>query len=185
MSQFKVKEAIEIPYFDHDKSLFGTLKNSSKRRKTNPIFYFFRKIFNYLLFYTSFYFPLNSIRIFCNKLRGVRIGKNVYIGMHCTIDNAYPEYIYIEDNVSLAGECMIIAHSNPFYHFHNITSSYVKPTVIKKGAWIGIRSVILPGVVVNQYSIVSAGSIVNEDVPERSVVVGNPAKVISKNLQID
>jgi len=91
--------------------------------------------------------------------------------------------IYIEDDVSLAGECMIIAHSNPYYHFHNVTSSCVKPVMIEKGAWLGVRSIILPGVVVGQYSIVSACSVVNADVIEKSVVSGNPAKIIAKNYQ--
>jgi acetyltransferase-like isoleucine patch superfamily enzyme len=112
------------------------------------------------------------------------VGKNVYIGMQCSIDNAYPEYVYIEDNVSLVGECLVIAHSNPYSHFQNVTPARVSPVIIKQGAWICVRAVILPGVTIGENSIVSAGSVVDSDVPPRSIVAGNPAKILARNLPI-
>ena len=52
--------------------------------------------------------------------------------------------------------------------------------IIKKGAWIGAGASILPGVTVGKYAIVGAGAIVTKDVPDYSVVVGTPAKVVKK-----
>ena len=55
---------------------------------------------------------------------------------------------------------------------------------IKKGAWIGAGVSILPGVTVGKYAIVGAGAIVTKDVPDYSVAVGVPAKVV-KTLDKD
>jgi acetyltransferase-like isoleucine patch superfamily enzyme len=184
MNQFKVKPSITIPYFDHAGGFLQTTANSAKRRGMNPCVFLVKKLKNICLFRISLYCPLNSFRIKCHKWRGVKIGENVYIGMQCSIDNAYPEYIYIEDNVSIAAECLIIAHSNPFSHFKDVTPARVEPVIIKQGAWICVRSLILPGVTIGEKAIVSAGSVVASDVPPRSIASGNPAKIIATNLPI-
>jgi acetyltransferase-like isoleucine patch superfamily enzyme len=51
-----------------------------------------------------------------------------------------------------------------------------KPIVIKNNAWIGASATILPGITVGENSIVGAGSIVTKDVPDNTMVAGNPAK---------
>ncbi len=184
MNKFKIKPSFNIPYFDHFGGFLKTIQNASKRRGVDPLTFLIRKLVNICLFQISFFSPLNSIRIKCHKWRGVNIGKNVYIGTRCSIDNAYPEYVYIEDNVSMASECLIIAHSNPYSHFQNVTPAQVAPVIIKQGAWICVRSLILPGVTIGENAIVSAGSVVDSDVPPCSVVTGNPAKIAARNLPI-
>lgn len=184
MNQFKVKPSVTIPYFDHAGGFLKTIRNSAKRRGMRPWFFLVKKLVNFCLFRISFFCPLNSFRIRCNKWRGVKIGKNVYIGMQCSIDNAYPEYVYIEDNVSIAAECLIIAHSNPYSHFQDVTPAQIAPVVIKHGAWICVRSLILPGVTIGENAIVSAGSVITSDVPPRSVASGNPTRIIARNLPI-
>lgn len=184
MNQFEIKPVISIPYFDHEKGFLGTIRNSAKRRGMSTCAFLMKKMINSCLFRISFFCPLNSFRTKCHKWRGVNIGKNVYIGTQCSIDNAYPEHIYIEDNVSIAAECLIIAHSNPYSHFKQVTPSQTAPVIIKQGAWICIRSIILPGVTIGENSIVSAGSVISTDVPPRSVASGNPFKIIAKNLPI-
>ena len=52
---------------------------------------------------------------------------------------------------------------------------------IKKNSWICARSIILKGVTIGKGSIVAAGSVVTKDVPDFTLVSGNPAKII-KNL---
>jgi acetyltransferase-like isoleucine patch superfamily enzyme len=56
----------------------------------------------------------------------------------------------------------------------------VVPTLIKKGASIGSNATILCGITVGEGAIVGAGSVVTKDVPARTVVAGNPAKVIRR-----
>jgi len=55
-----------------------------------------------------------------------------------------------------------------------------RPVVIERGAFLGIRSVILQGVTVGENAYVGAGALVTEDVPARTVVVGNPAQVVRR-----
>lgn len=185
MNQFKVKPAETIPYFDHTGSFTQTIRTSAKRRGKNSFSFLIKKLLNICLYRISYFLPLNSFRIRCHKWRGVNIGKNVYIGSQCSIDNAYPEYVYIEDNVSIAAECLLIAHSNPYDHFKNVTSSHVTPVLIKNGAWVCIRALILPGVTIGEFAIVSAGSVVVSDVPPRSIVAGNPARIVGRNMQLN
>lgn len=180
MKEYQVREPISIPYFDHDESsLRKTIANSSKRRAMSPMRFVLRKIRNILLFMWAYRFPLNKFRVRWNRRRGVTIGAHVYIGMHCMIDNAYPEYIYIEDNVSMAGNVLILAHSNPYAHFKNVVESNVSPVVIKEGAWIGEGSIILRGVTIGRNAIVSAGTVVDKDVPANSMAKGNPMKIVA------
>ncbi len=178
-TKFNIKEEIRIPYFDHDKKLVNTIKKSGKRRNMSFIAFAVRKVKNIFLYRLTYNCPLNSWRIKMHRWRGVNIGHNVYIGMHSVIDNAYPEYIYIEDNVSLAGEVTVIAHSNPYEHFRPIIESRVAPVVIKEGAWIGLKAALLPGVTVGVKSIIAAGTMVDKDVPDYSIAKGNPMKIIT------
>lgn len=174
-----IREAENIPYFDHDKKLLKTIRNSGARRKMSPLHFALRKIKNILLYRLAYLCPLNGWRVKMHRWRGVNIGKNVYIGQHCVIDNAYPEYIYIGDNVSLAGEVSVIAHSNPYAHFAPVVESKVAPIVIEEGAWIGVKAVILLGVVIGKNAIVSAGTVVDRNVAPYTVVRGNPMKKVT------
>jgi len=181
MSEFIVKEPKQIPYFDHDgRSVLKTIKTSGKRRGMSPIGFAIRKIKIIICGKIGYSSSLNKVRVSMNRRRGVNIGNNVYIGMRTNIDNAYPEYVYIEDNVSIAGNVMIIAHSNPYPHFRNVVESSVEPVVIKKGAWIGSGAIILRGVTIGENAIVSAGSVVDKDVPSCSLVKGNPMKIVAE-----
>ena len=151
------------------------VKSAGARRNMGPLRFAFRKIKNIILARLSYFCPLNGWRVKMNRWRGVHIGKNVYIGMYCVIDNAYPEYVYIEDNVSLAGEVTVIAHMNPYPHFEGVIEPKVAPVVIRKGAWIGVKSAVLCGAEVGEYAIVSAGSVVDKKVSPCTIVAGNPA----------
>ncbi|MNY31041.1 putative acetyltransferase [compost metagenome] len=55
-----------------------------------------------------------------------------------------------------------------------------KPIVIGDNAWIGANCVITAGVTIGKHAIIGAASVVTKDVPDYSVAVGNPARVIKK-----
>jgi acetyltransferase-like isoleucine patch superfamily enzyme len=61
---------------------------------------------------------------------------------------------------------------------HDWSHSEMAPIRICEGAWIGARSIILKGVTIGAGAVVGMGSIVTKDVPPRTVVAGNPARVI-------
>ena len=129
------------------------IESSSRRKRMNKLKFLVVKLVNYLLERLAYNCPFNSWRVKFHKWRGVNIGRNVMIGLQVTLDHSYPEYISIEDDVSLAGNNYLLAHSNPYPHFKNVLESFAAPVIIKKGAWIGIGAMILPDVTVGEYSI--------------------------------
>jgi len=139
-----------------------------------------RKIRNTLLLLLAYVCPSVKIRIILHRLRGVNIGKGCYIGMFCFIDNLYPEYIYIKDGASINTGTMLIAHFNPLIRFKDVLQAKVSPIIINEGALVAVKCVILPGVIIGESAIVSAGSVVMEDVEARTLVRGNPAKKVTR-----
>ncbi len=53
-----------------------------------------------------------------------------------------------------------------------------RPVKIGKHVWVGANSVILPGVIIGDYSVIGAGSVVTANVPIGAIVAGNPARII-------
>lgn len=53
-----------------------------------------------------------------------------------------------------------------------------RPVYIRRGAFLGIRAAILPGVTVGENAYVGAGAVVTHDVPPRTLVLGNPARPV-------
>ena len=53
-----------------------------------------------------------------------------------------------------------------------------QPVVLGCNVWLGMGAIILPGVTIGDHAIVGAGAVVTKDVPEKTVVVGNPARVL-------
>ena len=178
-THFEIPEAKIIPYLDQENNIIRSLKNGSKSRGLHPILYGFKRAKNYLLFLFAYIAPSNVLRIKLNKWKGVNFGKNVYLGMFVFLDNAYPEYIFFDDHTSINAGSMIISHFNLKKHFEDIITPTVEPVLVKEGAIISARSIILPGVVIGTKSIVSAGSVVNRSVPDYTLVAGNPAKKVT------
>jgi len=56
-------------------------------------------------------------------------------------------------------------------------------TLVKRGASIGASATIMCGITIGEFAVVGAGSIVTKDVPARTVVVGNPAKIIKEGVE--
>ncbi|WP_255415276.1 MULTISPECIES: acyltransferase [Coprobacillaceae] len=64
------------------------------------------------------------------------------------------------------------------HDFNDLQILKCKGIVIKKGAWIGANSTILPGVTIGEGAIVGSGSVVTKDVDAHAIVAGNPTKLI-------
>ena len=54
------------------------------------------------------------------------------------------------------------------------------PILVKRGTWIGTRATIMPGVTIGKACVIGAGSLVTKDIPDYSLAVGSPAKVVRK-----
>ena len=126
--------------------------------------------------------PVYQFRSSVYRKCGVKVGKNVYIGFLVMMDGEYPEYIEIEDEASIGPGVTIMAHSgaSPFHQKHKIFYEGPQKVTIERGAWLAAGSIILPGVTIGEGSIVAAGSVVGRDVPEYTMVAGNPARAIKQ-----
>jgi acetyltransferase-like isoleucine patch superfamily enzyme len=128
--------------------------------------------------------PVTSgVRTNLQRLRGITIGKNVFLAGSCFLDPVKPELITIEDWVSISGNVTILTHSRPTQPLREIMEdggAKIAPVVIKRGAWLGVNSIILPGVTVGENSIVGAGAVVTKNVPPNTIVAGVPARAIKK-----
>lgn len=152
----------------------------SPRSKGLKIFFAF---ISRILHCIARYFPLiPGLRVLLHRLRGVKIGCNVFIGTEVFIDDAEPGSVTIEDDVTILAQSTIIGHSYYPFHFSGILEDAMKRrgVLIKKGAYLGLGSVVLPGVTIGEYSIIGACSLVVENIPAYSMAVGSPAKVIRK-----
>lgn len=129
-------------------------------------------------------FPIGSKnRCRIERLRGVKIGKQVFFGGGNILDRVRPDLITIEDEVSLSGGIYILTHSNPTAPLRKILgtkSHIIAPVHIKKGAWIAVNVVILPGVTIGENAIVSAGSVVMKDVLPNTIVGILPARFMKE-----
>lgn len=129
----------------------------------------------------SFMFYPPIIIAFVHKLRGVKIKniRKIYISFNVCIDNVFPELVSIGEDVWITRNVVILAHFNPSEsQKSNLGEIICKKVVIEDGVFIGVNSVILPGVHVGKGSVIGAGSVVTKDVPDMAVVAGNPANVI-------
>ena len=87
--------------------------------------------------------------------------------------------IIIGKGTKIAPNCGIITTNHDFYNLNK--SAEGKEIVIGEECWIGINSVILPGVHLGKHTIVGAGSVVTKSFEEGNcIIAGNPAKLIRK-----
>ncbi len=114
--------------------------------------------------------------------KNCRIGQNVVIGPNAKIGNN----VKIQNNVSVyegvtledyvfCGPSMVF--TNVFIPRSEIPRmKELRPTLVKRGATIGANATIICGTTIGKYSLVGAGTVVNRDVPDYALVVGNPGK---------
>jgi acetyltransferase-like isoleucine patch superfamily enzyme len=92
------------------------------------------------------------------------------------------ERIIIEDDVMFASNIFICdglhGYSTVDIPFKYQPMFKIAPIIIKRGCWIGQNVVVLPGVTIGEMSIIGANSVVNQSIPDRSIAVGSPARII-------
>ena len=137
------------------------------------------KIFEFVNLYGCEIGDESKIGTFVEIQKGARIGKRVKISSHTFIC----EGVSIEDHVFVGHGVTFINDKYPRAttadgELQTDRDWKVVPTVVRRGASIGSGSTILCGVEIGEGAIVGAGSVVTKDVAPRTVVAGNPARVI-------
>ena len=120
-----------------------------------------------------------KIGTFVEIQKGARVGRNCKISSHSFIC----EGVTIEDNVFVGHHVVFINDPYPHAttkhgHMKSEADWEVIPTRVQHGASIGSGAVILCGVIIGEGALVGAGSVVTRDVPSRTIVVGNPARIL-------
>lgn len=121
---------------------------------------------------------------YCDYGFNIEVGKNLFINYNCTILDVAK--VKIGNNVLIGPNVSIYTAGHPIHADTRKTGyEYGAPITIGDNVWIGGNSIILPDVTVGSNSVIAAGSVVTKDVPEWTVVAGNPARVIKKIINED
>ena len=124
---------------------------------------------NRLLQFLAHYAPgARTVRVRLHRWRGVKLGRNVWIGYDSVLETSRPHLISIGDNTVISVRAMLIAH---FRGTEGIR--------IEEDVFIGPGAIVLPGVTIGRGAVVTAGSVVSSSVAPMTVVQGNPARTIA------
>lgn len=177
----RASATVNTAYERAPKGLFGDAASSAKDRGNRSVVWL---AFNYLW---RNYFLGHMVRIAprgviltLHRWRGVKMGRDVFIDPTAIVETAFPENITIGNDVRITAGCVIMSHIKAPHYLREtgLVPVVLKPVVLEDHCFIGVNSVIMPGVTVGKASVVTSGSVVVTNVPAYTMVQGNPAKVI-------
>jgi acetyltransferase-like isoleucine patch superfamily enzyme len=116
--------------------------------------------------------PFNWLRILLYRLVGFKIGRRVFIGMRCYLDDVDPSKTIIGDDVQISYGC--------YFAIHGAQQGHTE-IVIKEGAYVGMRAMLISGrngIVIGRNCTVSAGALVHQSIPDGATAAAVPARVI-------
>jgi len=114
--------------------------------------------------------------------RGLKIGKDVYVGPDVQFDHGYPFLIEVQDNCRIGTRTTFLAHDATTFRELGVTR--MSRVRILEGTFIGANSIILPGCTIGPGAMVAAGSVVNRDIGEGLLAAGNPARPYGKYAEL-
>lgn len=115
----------------------------------------------------------------CVLSKDVYVDCNVKIGDECKIQNS----VSIYDGVTI--ESQVFVGPNASFTNDKVPRAFntdwkITKTLVQQGASLGANCTIICGIVIGEYSMIAAGSVVTKDVPPYTLVAGNPARIVSK-----
>lgn len=133
---------------------------------------------NTKIWHFSHIMPNTLIGENCSFGQNCVVGPNVKIGNGVKVQNNISIYegVAIEDDVFIGPSVVFTNVINPRSFI--VRRDDFKKTLVQKGCSIGANATILCGVSIGKYAFIGAGAVVIKDVPDYSLVVGNPAKQI-------
>lgn len=116
----------------------------------------------------------------CDYGYNIVCGDKVYFNVNCVVLDCAT--VTIGSNVFIAPNVQLYTATHPLDAELRKTLENALPITIGDDCWIGGNSVICPGVTIGVGCVIGAGSVVTRDIPDHSLAVGNPARVI-RNLK--
>lgn len=115
-------------------------------------------------------------RIWLARVWGMDLHPTVQLSLSAKLDRTFPIGVHVGENSYLAFQSRILTHDR--------TRGLYLHTRIGRNCFIGGQSMILPGVEIGDNCVVGAGSVVTKSVPPRSVVAGNPARILYSDIEV-
>ncbi|HHY74112.1 MAG TPA: acyltransferase [Bacillus bacterium] len=138
--------------------------------KTVP---FWKVVKNFVIIQLARYTPFLPMKNWLYRtFLQMEVGKSTSFALMVMLDVMFPEKIKVGNNAVIGYNTTILAHE------YLIKEYRIGEVVIGSNVLIGANSTILPGVVIGDGAIVSAGTLVHKDVPTGSFVGGNPMRII-------
>lgn len=110
------------------------------------------------------------------------IESNANVGMGATISAA--KRVVLEEHVLLAPNVYISDHGHAFENINLPIArqglTRIIPVVIGRATWLGQNVVVLPGATIGRHCVIGANSVVNSPIPDYSIAVGSPARVVKQ-----
>lgn len=140
---------------------------TSPRQKPSWGLNVFRPLRNALVKIKWFYFT---------KIWGMDIHPTASFSLSAKLDRTNPKGIHIGEETYVAFDAAILSH--------DLTRGLYKDTRIGRRCFIGARSIVLPGIEIGDECVIGSGSVVTKNVPARSLVAGNPARILRCDIEI-
>jgi putative colanic acid biosynthesis acetyltransferase WcaF len=143
-------------------------------------------------------FPINAVKVLLLKMFRARVGENViikphvnikypwrlnigshvWIGEHVWIDNLAD--VCIEDNVCISQGAMLLCGN----HDYKKTSFdlIIGNITLKKGSWVGAKSIVCPGIVMGSHAVLTVGSVATKNMSDYTIYQGNPAQAVKERV---
>ena len=119
---------------------------------------------------------VESKRWYYNRLWGMDIHPTAEFSLSAKFDRTYAKGVHVGAYSYIAFDARILTHDR--------TRGLYVDTKVGKNCFIGGQSLILPGVEIGDNCVVGAGSVVTKSVPPRSVVAGNPARILRSDIEV-
>ena len=127
---------------------------------------------------------IRSFRMGILHLKGYKnIDSNVIIESGIKLDKLNKKGIHIGSGCLIASGTTILAHEHIFVKPDG--SYYFKDTFIGNNCFVGVNSLICPGVHIGNQVVIGGGSVVTKDIPDHCIAAGVPAKVIKSGIQMN
>lgn len=114
-------------------------------------------------------------RVWLRRVWGMNLGQGVRISGKARLDYTNPAALHVGDWTIITPGVQLFTH--------DFVTRRREDTRIGACCFIGAGSIILTGVTVGDRCVVAAGSVVTEDVPPRSMVAGNPARIVKSGIR--